>query len=188
MIDEALVFINSVLDQHLKHRFSVEGNASILNNLTEADGSEPQVNQNKVVLTLINLEHETAKQYYGGQYRSGSKINKTNSAIHFNLDLLVTANFDRYDEALKFLTASISYFQANNSFNPNTFPMIPSGLAMLNFEVENSPYEKTHNLWSALSAKYRPSIIYKIRHITVQTGQIKSSSKIVSGVKSSVTP
>lgn len=185
MIDEALIFINSVLNQHLVNRFDIDSDITSLNNLVSADGSEPITNQNKVILTLINLEHETATPFYGGRTSSTGGSTRSNPSLHFNLDLLITANFEVYSEALKFLTATIGFFQAHYSFNAKSYPDIPSGLNMLNFEVENSPYEKTHNLWSALSAKYRPSIIYKIRHVTVNEEEVKQETPIVVGVSGS---
>lgn len=43
----------------------------------------------------------------------------------------------------------------------------------LKFEIENSAYEQTQNLWTAMGVSYQPSIIYKIRHVGVHSAQIK---------------
>ncbi len=182
MIDAALIYIGQVVDQYLINHLGLDVSAVVLNNLVDADGSSPAKNQNKIVITLINLEHETAKQFYGGQRRDNGQIDKINPDIYFNLDILISANFDSYDEALKFLTATVYFFQANNSFNRKNSPGLPAGISSLNFEIENSPYAKTHNLWSALGAKYQPSIIYKIRHVCVQSDQVNGFSPEIQGV------
>ncbi|PCK08957.1 MAG: hypothetical protein COA42_06355 [Alteromonadaceae bacterium] len=179
MIDSALEFINDQLNQFLTINFGLDDEVTVLNNLVESNGSEPLQNQNKVIITLINLEQETAKQFYGGQVRSGDQVATMSPAVHFNLDVLVTASFDNYNESLKFLTSAVGYFQANNVFNRKNQPSMPEGIEALHFEIENTPYEKTHNLWSALGAKYQPSIIYKVRHVTVQSEQVHTTVKSV---------
>lgn len=189
MIDSALIFIKNIFNQHLINSFQLDNDAVILNNLTDPDGNVAKENQNKIVLTLINLQHETAKQYYGGQKRVSDAFNGyVQPDVHFNLDLLITAHFDNYDEALKFLTAIISYIHANCSLNRKNHPTLPEGITALNFEIENSPYEKTHNLWSALGIKYQPSIIYKIRHVTVSSDQIQSISSTVQEASAEALP
>lgn len=188
MIDQALKFIADTVNRYLQNRFALESDTVILNNLVDADGSVPQQNQNKIVLTLINLEHETATQYYGGQTRIGTTVITCNPPIHFNLDLLITASFSNYQEAVKFLTATITFFQTNSSLNPKKFPDIPNGITALNVEVENAPYRQSHNLWSALGAKYQPSIIYKIRHVTVQADAIQGTNPCIQDASSMVSP
>lgn len=191
MIDSALTFISDQLDQHLKNSFRLDESVTVLNNLVDANGSVPQKNQNKVVITLINLEQETSKQFYGGQSWSSSnngQINQVLPSVHFNLDVLFTANFDNYDESLKFLTATVGFIQPSTYFNRKNQPSLPEGITALKFEIENSPYEKTHNLWSALGAKYQPSIIYKVRHVTVQENQTQGTVASVQETSSEAAP
>lgn len=180
MIQTSLLFIKKKLDQYLTLRFKLEESITVLNHLISQDGSYPQKNQNKMVITLINLDYDTNKQFQSKQQRlSDNDFIKTNPAIQFNVDLLFTASFDDYEEALKFLNATIAFFQSNNSLNAKTMPDIPSGIKMLNFEIENASFFEIHNLWNAMGAKYQPSIIYKVRQISIQNDEIKA---IVRGV------
>ncbi|MFA7240081.1 MAG: DUF4255 domain-containing protein [Sulfuricellaceae bacterium] len=175
MIQSALVYIKKKLDQYLVNSFSLNESITVLNHLVNQDGSRPPKNQNKMVITLINLDYDTNKQYQGSQHHvAGGGITKINPAIPFNLDLLLTASFDDYEEALKFLNATIVFFHGHNSFNAKTTPDIPNGIKMLNFEIQNASHFETHNLWSAMGAKYQPSIIYKVRHVTVQSNEINA--------------
>lgn len=174
MIQTALVFIRKKLDQYLVNHFALEESITVLNHLTNQDSSSPKKNQNKMVLTLINLDYDTNKQYQNTKHRAGDNGTvKVNPAVQFNLDLLLTASFDDYEEALKFLNASIAFFQSHNSLNVKSTPDLPVGIKALNFEIENSSFSEIHNLWSAMGAKYQPSIIYKVRHVTVQGNEIK---------------
>jgi hypothetical protein len=63
MIDEALSYLKDILDQQLRNQFDIAGNMVVLNNLVDSSGGLPLKNQNKLVLTLINLEHETSKPF-----------------------------------------------------------------------------------------------------------------------------
>ena len=189
MLEAALIFIRKKLDQHFVNYFGLNESATVLNHLIDPDGSVPQKNQNKMVITLINLEHETAKQFYGGQKNvGGDSSGKVYPAIHFNLDILFTASFDDYEESLKFLGETIAFFQANQSFNSRNMPDIPTGITMLNFEIESASYFETHNLWSAMGAKFQPSIIYKVRHIGIQSDEVRVKYQKIGDVQSGVNP
>lgn len=189
MIDSALSFVKQVLNQQLKNQFGLEADTVIANHLVEANGNPPLANQNKMVLTLINLESETNKQFYGGNRGvQGSSIQQLQPAARFNLDILLTASFDVYNEALKFLSATIAFFQANPTLTKQLFPTMPDSLVQLQFDIENSPYLQTHNLWSALGAKYQPSVIFKIRHVTIQANETSGEVAAVQGITSEATP
>jgi hypothetical protein len=188
MIDVALVFVRQVLDQYLVASFGQENGIVVLNNLINSDGQIPEKNKNKIVITLVNLEYETNKQFYGGQRRDEDQFSQVNPVLYFNLDILISASFDEYSESLKLLTAIIGFFQENLAFSRANNPTLPEGISLLKFEIENSSSVKMQNLWTALGAKYLPSIIYKIRHVAVQGGQIKGSSAVIQDVSGSATP
>ncbi len=179
MIDVSLEFVRSVLDQFLVNRFALESSMVVLNGLVMPDGSAPQKNNNKVVVTLVNLEYETSKQFFGEKRVGPHNASQISPAVCFNLHILVSACFDDYSEALKFLTASIGFFQANPSLSRASHPTMPAGVAALKVEIENSPASKMENIWMALGAKYSPSIIYKIRQIEVQSEQVSGVVPLV---------
>lgn len=186
MIDVSLEYVRKALDQYLVNRYEVENNIVVLNSLVMPDGSLPQKNSNKVVITLVNLEYETSKQFYGNQQIGPQQANMMNPAVCFNLHILVSANFEDYSEALKFLTASIGFFQANSSMSRANYPRLPAGVNALKFEIENSPTNKMENIWMAMGAKYSPSIIYKVRQIQIQSDQISSVVPLVQDASSEV--
>ncbi|HTR00749.1 MAG TPA: DUF4255 domain-containing protein [Candidatus Acidoferrum sp.] len=179
MINDALVFIRNNLDSHLKNQYGLDETVVVLNHLLEQDGSVPQKNQNKMVVTLINLDAENCKQFYGGESRQGNVVARINPAARFNLMVLFTAVFDDYVESLKFLNSTILYFQANCFLNSQTCPDIPRGIEKLQFEVENINFLQTQNLWNSMGVKYLPSVIYRVRHVTLQAGQIETVADLV---------
>lgn len=181
MIDVALLYIRDVLDQYLVNRLGVAERSVILHGLSSADSGQLDTARNKVAITLIGLEHESNKQFYGGMRSEGHQVAGVNPSIYFNLGILISVNFDSYAEALKQLTCVIGFFQATPSMDRVSYPAMPDGLVALKFEIENSPPEKMHNVWTALGVSYLPSIIYKVRHVVVQSGQVTGKSAVVQG-------
>ena len=172
MIKKALRFTNDSLDQYLKNRFGLDEGKVHLNTIINPDGSIPQINQNKVVISLINIEKETLRPFYShNQKLSNGQFSDVNPSEKYNLDILLTSNFDDYDETLKFLNSAIQFFQVNNVMDSNTSSVFTSELTKLEYEIEKISYHEMHNLWSAMGAKYQPSVIYKVRLITIQANE-----------------
>lgn len=175
MLQTALLFIKQKLDEYLLNSFELEESVTVLNHLVAQDGSSPAKNNNKMVLTLINLDYDTTKPFYGATHQGkNNQVIRSNPGNMFNIDLLFTACFDDYEEALKFLNATIAYYQNHMVINRAQAPDLPEGMRALTFEIANSTYFETHNLWSAMGAKYQPSIIYKVRHVNIQSDDINS--------------
>ena len=186
MLQTVTSFIRQKLDQHLVNSFSLEESIAVLNHLALHDGSAPPKNRNKMVITVINLDYDTNKPFFGGQQRAGdNRIIRFNPGYTFNVDLLFTASFDDYEESLKFLNGTIEYFQSNICVTRSSAPDLPRGVHSLRFDILNSTLSETHNLWSAIGAKYQPSVIYKVRHITVQQERINVISPPVLNVNRS---
>lgn len=182
MINVALGFIKISLDQYLVNTYGLGSSVVVLNSLVDVNGSPHQLNQNKIVVTLINLEWETNQKSFGLQRRENDQFSQFQPSVSFNLDVLISANFDDYAEALRLLTAVIYFFQANPIINRANSPDLPNGLVALKFEIENSSYGKSFELWSALGAKYQPSIIYKIRQVTIQSADIQNTTPVIRNV------
>ncbi len=181
MINEALQFIAQALNQALKNSFNADDDLVVANNVIQTDGSIPPVNQNKIVLSLVNIEKETNKQYNhynraleGGIYSSGSP------SEFYNLDILLSANFDDYSESLKTLSVVIAYFQGHTSLTAADLSTIPQGIKKVDLEIERLVFHQMHNLWTAMGAKYQPSVLYKVRLLNIQSGQIRGT---VSSIK-----
>ena len=158
MIEQALVFTKNILDQYLQNKYGIADSIVLINHVINSGGSIPQQNQNKVVISLINIEQETNQPFYNrkNQLPNGNYVNSTPDD-RFNLDLLITAMFDDYKETLKFLNASIMFFQAHQSVNSNSHTNLPEGINKLSFILEQLKYSEMHScghLW-VLSIHHR---------------------------------
>lgn len=188
MIAKALQFTRDVLDQFIKNRFGLDESKVLLNTLIEANGNIPQANQNKVVISLINIEKETLKPFYNKtSQRTAGTYAELNPSERYNLDLLISAGFDDYSETLRFLNAVILFFQVNPMLDASSYSTIPAGLHKLEYEIEKIGYHQMHSLWTAMGAKYQPSVIYKMRLITIQGNEADSFTPLISQVSTEAT-
>lgn len=189
MIEQSLLFVQNTLDQFLKNRFDLTDDIVLINNVTEADGTIPQSNQNKMVISLINIEQETNQPFYNKikKLPNGSFADTTPSD-RFNLDLLITSQFEDYKETLKFLNASILFFQANQSIESSSYSNLPKGINKLSFVLDQLDYSQIHNLWSAMGAKYTPSVVYKMKLIDIKASEMSRVTSAVTDTLIEVTP
>lgn len=141
-------------------------------------------------LSLINIEEErTNKEQQSRFVNSVGKVEKRNPQIQLNLYVLITANFqnrqaanssDDYVEGLKQLSYAIAFFQSKNVFTPENSPAL-SGfndtLKKIVVELYSYSFEQLYNFWSVVGAKYLPSVLYKIKTLTIQENAIQESGE-----------
>lgn len=182
MIAKALTFVSDFLNHQIKMSYGIDENRVVISSLINPDGTITENVENKIVISVINLEHETTVKSLNN-YVSGDSNNygKVSPPVYLNLYLLISANYDsgNYIEALKMLSRVISIFQANTYFTQQKNPEMQSPLEKLTFEIFNLPINELSHIWSGIGAKYVPSIVYKVRMITIKEDII---SKEVSGL------
>ena len=90
-----------------------------MGSLINLDGSVTNNIENKVVISVINLEHEKTVKHMGGYIADDQgKFGKVNPPIYLNLYLLISANYnsENYLEALKMLSTVIGFFSVLINF------------------------------------------------------------------------
>ncbi|MEX6627284.1 DUF4255 domain-containing protein [Tenacibaculum salmonis] len=182
MLDKTLLFISNLLNKELKLSFGLTDDVVVVGSLINLDGSVTNNIENKVVLSIINLEHEKVVKTRGEYVPNGrGSFSKVNPAVHLNLYLLVSANYNsaNYMEALKMLSNVIGVFQASKVFKPETYPELDASIERLTFEIYNIPIQELSHIWSGIGAKYVPSMVYKVRMISIQKGR---ANEQISGI------
>ncbi|GAA3591234.1 DUF4255 domain-containing protein [Flavivirga amylovorans] len=188
MLEKALLFISNLLNKELKMSFGLTDDMVVVGSLINLDGSITKNIENKVVLSIINLEHEKTIKHREEYINNGQgSFNKINEPVYLNLYLLISANYnsDNYMEALKMLSAVIGVFQASRVFKSETYPDLDPLIKRLAFEIYNVPVQELSHVWSGIGAKYVPSMLYKVRMIGIQKGQIKEQIASISGLETS---
>lgn len=185
MLDKALLFITNHLNRNLKMTYGLAEDIVIPGSLINLDGSITNTIENKVIVSIINLEQEKMVKHSGG-YVSDAKerYGKISPPVFLNLYVLISANYnaENYLEALKVLSAVIRFFQSSTVFTSNAYPDLDSTIDQLTFEIYNIPVQELSNIWSGIGAKYVPSIVYKVRMICIQSMQVLEEIPGITGL------
>jgi len=178
MIYETLHSIVRDLNAYLQAVFPGNEERAILNAVVNQDGTIPDHCANKIVLSLVNLEHDSNIPY-NPVYKGGTgDYKEMYTPFNFNLDVLVTAIFENktYDEGLKALSQSLSFFQGKPVFTPDNTAHMSSEIRQVSIELIRLSYHEEHSLWGAMGARYMPSVLFKIRLVSFQSGAVNITS------------
>ena len=169
MIEKTLNFIASELNGFLGNRFPSKEEHAVVASLSNTDGSSAARIESRLVISLVNIERETAAPSFGPAARAQGGYANYQPPLHLNLYVLVSASFSsNYDQALKFLGVALGFFQAKPNFDARSGPAFPRELDRLSLELVSLSIQELNNLWAILGTKYLPSALYKVRMLTLQ--------------------
>lgn len=176
MIDAAVTHIATQLNQHLKSSFDLQEDVVVISNILEQDGNVAAHINNKLVVFLINIERDTSpQQQRNGRAAGGERSLVSHPPIYLNLYLMFAGHFSgkNYPEALKFISNTIGFFQGRPVFDHQNSPDLDRRIDRLALDIENLDLKDLGALWGALSGKYLPSILYKVRMVALDSGDVQ---------------
>lgn len=189
MIDAAITHIAGELNQYLKRSFDLTEDLVVISNILEQDGSVSTHVNNKIVVSLVNIEKDSVP------YRQKSAVNvganrtlSTAQPVYFNLYLLFASCFagNNYREGLKFISNTIAFFQGQPVFDRHNTPGLDRNIDKLILDIENLNMHDLSGMWGMLSGRYLPSIMYKVRMVTYDSAVIGSQIPVLSRPEPSV--
>lgn len=181
MIYESLSCLVDEMNEHFRSRLKVNEQKVVLSSLINQDGTVAIQGENKLVVTLINVEREPAR---GLSQKGGGVISNSSPPVNVNLIVLFSAFFSQgnYPEALRFLSFIIGYFVNKPVFTHSNTPALDSKIDKLSFEMLDLNTDTLSNMWSSLGAKYMPSVVYKMRMLTFDDTFVREFRPGISGV------
>jgi hypothetical protein len=186
VIDTAIIQIATNVNQHLMRTFGLNEDVVVVSNILEQDGTVATHINNKIVVSLVNIEKENAPLNQP-RVAAASAVRTTvsNPPVYVNLYLMFASYFSgsNYQEGLKFISNTISYLQGQNTFDQHNSPGLDRNINKLVMDIHNLDMTDLSNLWGILSGKYLPSVLYKVRMVTVDANAVKDQTAVVSNVK-----
>jgi len=168
MINLALDFIAKNIEPYLEQQQPVGtepyiqlGNVSAL-----GTGSDSEM-QNKIIVSVVNIEEDRISRSPDNYVRIDQQVIYKNPPVYLNLDILFAANYKHYDTSLRLISNVIKFFQYKNVFTPLNSPGLPPGIEELIFDLKTLSWQDLNNLWGILGSKYIPSVVYKMRLISI---------------------
>jgi len=173
MIDQVLTFLNTRLDQYLRLKLDPSNSNSFIQvaniawNDSETSGSNGANSPANAFITLVNIEEDRISKSPENYVRQGSESIYKSPKIYLNLYVLFAVNLSSYTESLKRLSFIIQFFQYQNVFTPLSSPDLPAGVEKLILDLNTLSFQDMNNLWGILGSKYLPSVMYKMRMISI---------------------
>ncbi len=182
MIDAAIGHIATELNQYIRRVFSLSEDMAVVSNLLEQDGTVSAHANNKLALFLVNIEKDTTPQRFMSPVSSdATRAVESNPPLHLNLYLMIAGNFSgsNYSEGLKFISAAVSFFQRQPVMDQSSTPALDPRIERLMLDVENMSLQDLSSTWGMLSGKYLPSVLYKVRMVTFDAGDIERQNGLL---------
>ncbi len=186
MIEGTITFIEATLNAYLQNKMNFKEERVISSNLVEQDGSIAIRDDNRVVISLVDLDQEpTLKNSNRMEFRPGGSTKAVLPPVNLNLYIMFSCFFtsENYKEGLKYLSNIILFFQGRPLFTSQSYPQLKnSGINKLSFEIYHPDYQARNNMWTILGLKYLPSIIYKVKMLSFSDQLIKEDLPAISVV------
>lgn len=171
MLDVALTFLVKNFNAYLKARTSSELGAAAVSPVAD-DAGKWLIAPGTIGAALINVEEERILRspvpettYVGGRHIV------VPPPLKVNLHVLFASNFVNakgYDQALRYLSYVLKYFQAHPVFTQTEYPDLDPGIERLTVELLSLSYDQLNQIWAFVGAKQLPSAVYKIRVLLLQ--------------------
>lgn len=175
MIDLALTFLNTQLDNYLRAKLDPATSTPFIqlaniawNDADTSLNTNGASNSASAFITLVNIEEDRISKSPEPFTRlQNNNIVYRNPQVYLNLFLLFSVNLSSYSESLKQLSLIIQFFQYKNVFTPLNSPGLPDGIEKLILDLSTLSFQDMNNLWGILGSKYLPSVMYKLRLIKI---------------------
>jgi hypothetical protein len=157
------------------------GNVARAYDVDTLAGSDPIAN--RAILSLVNVEEDRVSKQQENYVKSIVSTRYKSPPLFLNLYMLVALNRNNYGQSLTWLSHILQFFQFQNVFTPVTHPSLDSRILKLIVELHSLNFEQINHLWSTLGGKYLPSVMYKIRQVTLDEDLVISESGFIKEIK-----
>ncbi|MCP3925571.1 MAG: DUF4255 domain-containing protein [Desulfobacterales bacterium] len=178
MIGKTLELIRKEVNEYIVQK--IDGGATdsriVLTSFVNDSGGVA-IPEDTVGLSLLNIEEEKHLKMAGlvQQVKSEANSSFINPPVNLNLQIMFTANFNNYMESLKHISAILSCFQSKPVFDTGNTPgMDTLETKKLIFELNTLGLEQQHYIWSMIGLRYLPSVIHKVRMLSVQEKDVQT--------------
>ncbi|HEX4164622.1 MAG TPA: DUF4255 domain-containing protein [Bryobacteraceae bacterium] len=179
MIDLAIGFLLGELNRSLGSLFPLPEPRVVAAGLFDADVKSVEAIDNRIVLSLVRIERETA-----AQTPANGSAAAIPAALNLNLYVLLSSNFTGYELSLSLLSAAIGFLHSKPVFTAHNSAAFPAGLDRLNLEIVNLSVQDQQNLWAMMGRSYLPSVFYKVRMVSLADVWLRQKEPVITGTHS----
>lgn len=181
MIQKAMSFVAGEVNAYIRKRNRLSSNERmvVISNLVNPDGSLALKEENKIVLSLVNIQKETVVNAASPAHRE--MFTRSTQPHFYNIFILFSAYFKEglTEEGIRYLSQVLTFFQSNPYHDHTTAPALPAEITKLVYDYHTLSFSDLSNLWGSLGAKYLPSALFRVSMLTVQEGLIKDTIPVI---------
>jgi hypothetical protein len=197
MIDNALKIIANELNKYVVRKLDPDRDPTTTKRIaigniakvqdSEGGGPRPDAVSAPGILSLVNIEEERNTRSVNNYVKVNDRIEYKNPKVFLNLYCLFAINHSSYETSLQYLSLIIQFFQYRNVINQKNTPA-DNGLALdskiekLIFDMVSLNAEQINHLWAVLGGKYYPSVLYKVRMLTIEDDTAGLPGEFVTGL------
>jgi len=189
MLKDTLQFFTDELNKYLilKGVVSSDTPRVVLGNVARAydtdvlSGADPIAN--RAIISLVNIEEDRVAKQQENYSKTEFGIAYKNPPLYLNVYMLISVNRNNYAQSLTWLGHILQFFQFQNVFTPITHPSLDSRILKLIVELYSLNFEQVNHLWSTLGGKYLPSVLYKIRQVSLDEDLTVSESGFIKEIQ-----
>lgn len=124
-----------------------------------------------IIISLINIEENRISRDPHNYIRQNGNILMKNPAVHLYLTLLFTSvrRAGGYGLSLADLQNVIGFFQQKYVFDHANTPALNVNIEKLVLDMVSLNLQQMHEIWSVLGGKYYPSVVYRMRMVTIDS-------------------
>lgn len=169
MLDIAVAFLADEFNAYLQRRTGSLALGRAVAGALVNDAGKVAVAKGTIGVGLINIEEErvTRVQQPERVLVNGREI-VLPPELRLNLTLMFVPNMATYDLSLRALSHVLTFFQACPSFTVDEYPALDTRIGQLLVELHSIGPETLNQVWACLGAKYMPSVLYRVRLVTLQ--------------------
>lgn len=134
-----------------------------------------------VTMLLVNIEEERRARSADPYRRTlpNGTVVAISPAVPLNLYILFIARFDDYLESLKHVGLIAQFFQEYRVMNHENMPALGTNIETLTTDLITQPITEDNHIWKTLSTPYHPSLLYRVKMVTVQAADGAVLPKVV---------
>jgi len=176
------------LNEYLNLKLDSTGNgqsnfvqlANVAWNDSESQSTSTDGSVSNAFITLVNIEEDRISRPQENTARNNNGTVYKNPKMYLNLYLLFAVNLSSYYESLKRLSYIIQFFQYQNVFTSLSTPDLPVGVEKLILDLDTLSFQDLNNLWGIMGSKYLPSVLYKVRLVTISEEFVMGQGGLIS--------
>lgn len=176
-------FISAQLDAYMVERENdsayTSSNVVDLTSITLPDGGINIDDSKHITAMIVGIDEERRegkRSYYIPT--EDKQFMRLQAPVELDISILFCAHSSDYTTALRDLSDVVSFFQSNPVFDGQKYPSLNSSVTApdmkpwqlierLSFTLHSLSFEQQNNLWSMIGAKYMPSVVYKMKMLTI---------------------